>query len=214
VRAPAKVKAIIFDIGRVIISLNLRKAQMGLAEGLQLNAEELWSAIEKDPRWKDWQEGRMSPRDWHGHLTTRLGIALKFEQFVQVWNRTLEPETILSDDFFQVLSSRYCLALLSNTDKIHVGHIEASYSFLKYFPSNLRIYSCSVGTCKPDPLIYREALKACKVKADEAIYIDDIEANVEAARKLGLHGIRFDSPDQMVRELRSLGVEMPVPSTK
>lgn len=209
-----KIKAIIFDIGRVIIRLNLHRVQAGLAEGMTLRPEELWSAIEKDPRWKDWQEGRMSARDWHNNLTSRLGIPLKFEQFSTVWNSILEPKTLIEESLFEALSEKYCLALLSNTDKIHVDYIEANFAFLKYFPPERRIYSCTVGVCKPDPLIYRQALRACKAKAEEAIYIDDIEANVEAARKLGMEGIHFESAEQLQQELRMRGVEIPVTRTK
>ena len=57
----SKIRAIIFDIGRVLVRVDVRRAQVGLAKGLSLTPEELWSAIEKDPRWSDWQEGRMSP---------------------------------------------------------------------------------------------------------------------------------------------------------
>jgi putative hydrolase of the HAD superfamily len=212
--AKGKIKAIIFDIGRVIIHIDLRKAQVGLAEGLTLSPEELWSAIENDPRWKDWQEGRMTARDWHSNLTNRLGIPLKFERFASVWNGILDPKTILGNHVFEALSERYCLALLSNTDKIHVDHMEANFDFMRHFLKARRIYSCTLGASKPEPLIYREALRACKAKAEEAIYIDDIAVNVEAARRLGLHGIQFASPEQLMRDFKHLGVEIPVSPTK
>jgi FMN phosphatase YigB (HAD superfamily) len=85
---------------------------------------------------------------------------------------------------------------------------------MKHFPPAKRIYSCAVGISKPDPLIYREALRACKAEAAEAVYIDDLEANVEAARKLGLQGIRFNSTGQLLQDLRTWGVEIPVSPTK
>ncbi len=86
--APSKFRAIIFDIGRVLIRVDISRAMDGLASGLSLSPQELWSVIEKDPRWLDWQEGRIPPRDWHVHLTKRLGISLTFEQFS---DRSLEP---------------------------------------------------------------------------------------------------------------------------
>jgi putative hydrolase of the HAD superfamily len=103
------------------------------------------------------------------------------------------------------LSRRYRLALLSNTDPVHVAYMTASYDFLSFFPT--RIYSCSVGVSKPNPLIYREALRAAKVRAEEAVYIDDIPAYVEAARHLGMAGIPFQSPQQLDLDLRALGVD-------
>jgi len=205
----AKLRAIIFDIGRVLIRIDVSRAMQGLAAGTggALSPAELWTAIEKDPRWPDWQEGRMSAREWYLHLGKRFGGGLTFEQFTEVWNRVLDPVPIHEDAFFKALSKKYRLALLSNTDPIHVQHMESAYSFFPFFP--VRIYSCAVGASKPNPLIYREALRAVKVQAAEAVYIDDIAAYVEAAQRLGMGGIQFQSPTQLTDGLKDLGVELP-----
>jgi len=84
--------------------------------------------------------------------------------------------------------------------------MEPAFDFFRFFP--VRIYSCKVGASKPNPLIYREALRACKVSAEEALYIDDVEAYVEAARRLGMSGVRFQSPGQLANDLRELGVSI------
>jgi HAD superfamily hydrolase (TIGR01509 family) len=202
---PARLRAIIFDIGRVLVQVDVARAMQGLASGSTLSPSEFWSAIEKDPSWPDWQEGRMAPHDWYLHLTKRLGGSLTFEQFTEVWNRALDPTPIHEDAFLEKLSKRYRLALLSNTDPIHVRHLEATYRFFAFFPT--RIYSCSVGASKPNPLIYSAALRALKVSAGEALYIDDIAAYVEAARRLGMSGVQFQSPAQLTSDLKSLGVD-------
>jgi HAD superfamily hydrolase (TIGR01509 family) len=204
---PANLRAIIFDIGRVLVRIDVTRAMQGLAAGGSLSPSELWTAIEKDPRWHDWQQGRISPRDWYLHLGKRFGGNLSFKQFTEVWNRVLDPTPIHEDAFFKKLSKRYRLALLSNTDAIHVRHMEGAYSFFTFFPT--RIYSCVVGASKPDPLIYREALRALKVQAQEAVYIDDIAAYVEAAQRLGMGGLQFHSPAQLSSDLKSLGVDLP-----
>ena len=202
--AGRKVRAIIFDIGRVLIRIDLGRAMKGIAAGTSLSAEELWSAIENDPRWKDWQEGRISARDWHLHMQRRFGGSATFEDFTEKWNLVLDPEPIHGKELFEKLS-KYRLALLSNTDPIHVAHMESRYDFFSYFP--VRIYSCSVGATKPSPIIFREALRACRVRAEEAVYIDDIAAYVTAAQQLGMAGIQFKSPEQLVASLQELGLQ-------
>jgi len=202
--AAAKYRAIIFDIGRVLIRVDISRAMDGLAAGLSLTPQEVWSAIQNDPRWLDWQEGRISPRDWHLHLTKRLGASLSFDQFSEVWNRALDPHPIHSESFLENLSRNYRLALLSNTDPIHMSHEEVRFPFFRFFP--IRIYSYRVGASKPDPVIYRQALQACKVRAEEAVYVDDVAAYAEAARRLGMAGIVFQSPEQLQSDLRSLGI--------
>ena len=206
-KAKAGIRAIIFDIGRVLVRVNLRNAQSTLANGSPLSPEELWSAIEKDPHWKDWQEGRLSPRDWHQNLSNRFGVSLSFEQFVKAWNSVLDPQPIQPDSLFQNLAKTYRLGLLSNTDPIHVEHLENTYSFYAYFPKPVRTYSCAVGASKPDPLIFQHALKSCKVKANEAVYIDDIPAFAQAAQALGIYGIQYSAPEQLRSELQKIGVQ-------
>ncbi|HVS87595.1 MAG TPA: HAD family phosphatase [Candidatus Acidoferrum sp.] len=202
----AKFRAIIFDIGRVLVSLDVSWAVAGLAECTTLSPADIWSAITNDPLWTDWQEGRISPRDWHLHLTKRLGGSLTFEQFTAVWNRAIDPAPILESGLFERLSKRYRLALLSNTDPIHVAHLESTYGFFRHFPRPARIYSCVVGASKPNPLIYREALRASKARAEEAVYIDDIPSYVQAAKRLGMTGITFQSPEQLKSDLQVLGI--------
>ena len=145
----------------------------------------------------------MSPRDWQLHICRRLGVNLSFEQFSDIWNRVLDPTPVLDSAFLESLSKRYCLAVLSNTDPIHVAELEKRFDFFRFFKH--RIYSYVVGASKPSPLIFRAALQGCKTTADNAIYIDDIPAYVEAARQLGMTGIIFQSPEQLRADLEQFG---------
>ena len=197
-------RAAIFDIGRVLVRLDLARAIEGLSKGTSLTPEELWPAIEKDPRWRDWQEGRISPHDWHLHISKRLGSPLKFGEFCEAWNRTLDPVPLHSDEFFQTLSKKLKLALLSNTDPLHVAQLESTYSFFKFFPASARIYSCAVRASKPSPVIFQAALKAVKAPAAQTVFIDDIRENVQAARSLGLGGIQYRDPVQLRAALNAI----------
>jgi glucose-1-phosphatase len=203
---PRKLRAIIFDIGRVLIRIDVARAVTGLHANLALSPAEVWTAMEKDPRWADWQEGRMSPHDWHLHVRKRFGSAVNFEQFSKAWNLALDPQPIHDSGLFAKLAKGYRLGLLSNTDPIHVAHMELSYDFFRYFP--VRTYSCVVGASKPNPLIFREALRACRVQAEEAVFIDDIVVYVEAARRLGMAGIHFQVVDELPEQLRELGIRV------
>src|ERR1700748_3103420 len=206
---PQKIRAIISDIGRVIVGVDVSRAMQGLSSGIALSPKEIWTAIEKDPRFLDLQDGRISARDWHLHIVRRLGGNLTYEQFIQSWNAALLPETLQPDSLWAGLAKKYRLALLSNTDPIHVAHMESTFTFFKYFP--VRIYSCVVGSSKPNRVIYQHALRATKVKANEAIYIDDLEENVAAAKSLGMIGIHCAVPSILVDGLKSVGVEVASP---
>jgi putative hydrolase of the HAD superfamily len=197
-------RAVIFDIGRVLVKLDLARAIEGLSQGIALSPAELWFAIEKDPRWHDWQEGRISPHDWHLHITKRLGSPLKFEEFREAWNRTLDPVPLQSDDLFASLARKYKLALVSNTDPIHVAHLESNFSFFQFFSRPARIYSCAISASKPSPVIFQAALKAVRTPASQAVFIDDILEYVQVARSLGLHAIQYLNPGQLRSDLNAL----------
>jgi glucose-1-phosphatase len=203
-----QIKTIIFDIGRVLVKVDVSRAMQSLAQGISLSPQELWTAIEKDPRWPDWQEGRISPRDWHLHLAKRLGTTLTFEQFSEAWNRALDPQPIQENSLFELLRKNFRLGLLSNTDPIHVAHLEATFDFFRFFPKSTRTYSCSVGASKPSPLIFRDALKSLRSKAEESVFIDDILGYVDAARNLRMQGIHYQNPVQLREELNSLGATL------
>jgi glucose-1-phosphatase len=206
-------QAIIFDIGRVIVRVNPRRvieplfavvSSGRIAAGMpQLSPEKLWSAIEDDPSWATWQEGRLSPHEWHKHVTGLLGISIGLPEFCAAWNRALDPETILGDELFAKLSSHSRLALLSNTDPIHSEYLEKHFAFVRRFP--VRVYSCDIGSRKPFPLIYQTTLRSLGVSARDALYIDDILEFAEAARYLGLDAIQFENPIQLINELSGRG---------
>lgn len=197
-------RAVIFDVGRVIIGVDLSHSMKALGKRNGLSHDQVLRDLEKDPHWMDWQEGRMTPRDWHAHLSRKLHFTYDFEEFCAIWNSILEPETILADSLFERLATNCSLALLSNTDPIHVAHFEANHSFVNYFL--VRVYSCRVGTSKPSPAIYHHALREVAARPEETMFIDDMHENVLAAATLGMNAFHFTSAHDLLAEFSRLGL--------
>jgi FMN phosphatase YigB (HAD superfamily) len=195
---------VIFDVGRVIIRLDMFRSIAALGKRDGLSHLQVLRELEADPRWPDWQEGRMTPRDWHAHLSKKLHFSYDFEEFCAIWNSVLDPETMLPDLLFERLATKCRLALLSNTDPIHVAHFEATYPFVCLFP--VRVYSCRVGSSKPSPVIYHHALREVGAMPDEAMFIDDMHENAAAAASLGINAFRFTSADELLAEFSRLGL--------
>lgn len=200
-RAP---RAIIFDIGRVIIRVDLSRWSGTLGGHARKSHLEILRELEADARWLDWQEGRMNAHDWHLHVREKFQLPLDFGQFCEVWNSVLDPGTILPDTLFERLAGKYRLALLSNTDPIHVAHIEATFPFVRHFP--VRVYSCRVGSSKPAPLIFHHALREVDALPEETMFIDDLHENVMAAAALGIVGFHFTSAEDLLEEFSRLGL--------
>jgi FMN phosphatase YigB (HAD superfamily) len=202
----AEPQALIFDIGRVILRVNVGRALGALGGGSGLNAEQVWWAIQTDPRWRDWQEGRVAPHDWHEHLTRRFRLSLGFGEFCAVWNSSLERQ-ILDEELFAGLAARYRLGLLSNTDPIHLAHLEANFRFVRHFPT--RVFSCVAGVSKPEAGIYHRAILGTGVPPDKILYIDDVQEYVTAGEQAGMRGLLFRNPEQLLSELHQRGILQP-----
>jgi putative hydrolase of the HAD superfamily len=66
------------------------------------------------------------------------------------------------------------------------------------------IISAEVGVAKPDARIYQYALEKLGVKAEESVFVDDVEKNIAASEALGMHGVLFRTPEQALTELKQL----------
>jgi len=89
--------------------------------------------------------------------------------------------------------------LLSNAPPELRDHILDHFGWTAGFDQ--LTFSCDVGQAKPAPGIYRHCLAGLGVAAEEALFVDDRPANVQAARRLGMTAVRFTGVAALVAEL-------------
>jgi putative hydrolase of the HAD superfamily len=92
----------------------------------------------------------------------------------------------------------YPIALLSNetselNDRLRLLKLEDLFDYV--------LISAEIGVMKPDPTAYRVALQALSVAPQEAVFIDDMLANVRGAQSLGLHTIHSRDCDDLRPEI-------------
>jgi 2-haloacid dehalogenase len=75
------------------------------------------------------------------------------------------------------------------------------FAFLDWFDG--LVVSGEEGMTKPDPAIFRLLLDRFGLDPEATVFVDDSEANVAAARELGIDAVRFTGPGQLRRELRA-----------
>ena len=101
---------------------------------------------------------------------------------------------------------KYSLATLNNEVlELNLYRIQR-FDLGKYFP--VFFSSCFLGLRKPDEAIYHTALNLMQRKADECLFVDDREVNLECPRALGLRTIHFQDARQLRREFAENGVEL------
>lgn len=97
------------------------------------------------------------------------------------------------------------MLVLSNfSDKVKRDN-EDAMDFLQYVDGGILSYRD--GVIKPDPAIYRLLLGRYDLKAEECVFLDDIQSNLDTAAGLGIHTILFRSLKQAQEELLQLGVD-------
>ena len=80
------------------------------------------------------------------------------------------------------------------------------YPFLRAFDGV--VVSSAEGVIKPDPEIFRRLLERFGLAADATVMVDDAPRNIDAAARLGMVTVRFDSPEQLRAELVALGLPL------
>ncbi|OGP84766.1 MAG: hypothetical protein A2Z08_02230 [Deltaproteobacteria bacterium RBG_16_54_11] len=96
----------------------------------------------------------------------------------------------------------YKIGVLSNMEMAMMDYFnEQGYDMF-----DVTIFSCAEGARKPEQWIYKIALDRLQVMPRETVFIDDKEENIAAAVGLGIHGILFTSPGQVIKELIALPV--------
>jgi 2-haloacid dehalogenase len=78
------------------------------------------------------------------------------------------------------------------------------FAFLRWFRGIL--VSGEIRLAKPDPRIFALLIQRFALEPERAVYIDDVEANVAAARPFGIHAIHFTTPARLREELVGLGL--------
>jgi 2-haloacid dehalogenase len=95
----------------------------------------------------------------------------------------------------------YCL---TNAPAETFPTVRSLYDYVGWFDGI--VVSGEVGLIKPDRRIFELLLDKHAIRAEDAVFIDDLAENVEAARALGFHGIHFTAPERLRSELVELGL--------
>jgi epoxide hydrolase-like predicted phosphatase len=104
--------------------------------------------------------------------------------------------------FIRSLMPNYKTALLSNAWSGARNILTITRPCIDAFHHS--IFSYEVGMAKPDPEIYKLILKRLDVKPEQAIFVDDMAENIQAANQLGIHGIQFMNTQQAINAVSDL----------
>ena len=201
-------KNIVFDLGGVLFNRDKNKCTQAFIDFFAfIRSERMpWFWEEYDRGTSTLDEVTDTLCAMHGCSRAECEANLRRSIDLQ---ETVKPTERL---VYDLKAAGYKLYVLSNMSREFI-------EFLRRFPVyrlfDGEVVSCEEGTVKPEPRIYEILLERYALNPAETLFIDDRQANIEAAERLGIHGHLFDShdPQKTCDELRKALLKQPIAPT-
>ncbi|MCX5872803.1 MAG: HAD family phosphatase [Deltaproteobacteria bacterium] len=201
---------VIFDLGNVLVPFDWRIAVHGLLEHLP---RDLAEKAGKDPKVlalaisdiiEALEIGSINFEEFHGQVVARTGLTTDASQFRRIWCEIFSVDVEMTR-LGQLLTRRYDVWLASNTDEAHFSYIIEKFPEVLFYKKAALSYK--MGIMKPDQGYFVKALELFGIEPEQALFIDDLLENVQAARKLGITGIQFTNYRTLLGQLAELGLQ-------
>lgn len=196
-----KIKAVFFDFGGVIQRTEYQAPRQQLAQRFGMEYEDIDNIVFNSPTAKQATVGEIPVNKHWEAVAKRLKVDKKEIEKVEAefFAGDLLDLSIL--EYLRSLRPRYVTGLISNAwsdmrEYLIRKKIDDAFEHLTI--------SAEVGMAKPETKIYHLALEQAQVKAGEAVFVDDVLANIEACEAVGMKGIHFKDPHASMEKLKKL----------
>ena len=197
-----RIKAVIWDMGGVLLRTENREPRIALAAKFGLTYEMLESIVYGSRTATQAAAGQIPVAEHWKSVQSLLKIPNdEMRDFkIAFWaGDTVDTELV---NWIDQLRPKYKTALLSNAWEDMRDKATKYYPFLHAF--DLSVFSAEVKLAKPDAAFYKWMLDKLQVSAEEAIFVDDMLENIVAAKLLGIHGVRFLNRAQTIEDVETV----------
>ena len=179
------IDTIIFDFGDIFINLD---KQATISKFQKLGMTEWTSELDRINIL--FEKGEISPELFIAGFQKEIPNASR-EEILEAWNAILADFPLYRLEFLQLLSKKYRLFLLSNTDSIHIETFEnkTGISFYSdFYQCFEKVYfSFEIGMRKPNADVFQYLINKHELSPKRTLFIDDKKENTDSAAALGLH---------------------------
>ena len=199
-------KSFLFDIGNVIctfdFSLVLSRLQ---AQSIQSDVPPPHSI---DSIKDSYETGLLSENEFIATIIRITGFTGNRKEFTRIWCDIFTENRQMTNLVMKLKAQGHNLYLLSNTNHLHLEHLKRNFPAFTHFSGG--IFSHMVGVMKPQSEIYQMALDHFSLKAEETIYVDDLEENIDAGKRLNLlsHQYSIENHHLFTQWLSGIGINL------
>lgn len=198
------VQNIIFDLGGVLLELDLARTRNEFIRLGIDNIDELIRIGHASSFFKDYEAGTISDEQFVSKARDLAKTGTTSQEIILAWNNMLLDFPVERIEFLKSLKKKYRLFLFSNTNAIHLISFQQKY--LDKFGSHLdelfekAWYSHVIKQRKPDVAAYQYVVGDAGIDPSVTLFIDDALVNVEGARQAGLQA-RHLEPGKTILDL-------------
>tara|TARA_R110000737_G_scaffold98184_2_gene132448 strand:- start:28418 stop:29035 length:618 start_codon:yes stop_codon:yes gene_type:complete len=194
----SSVKAILFDLGGVLINLDYQKTIHAFEKMGIENFDTLYSQAQQDDLFDDFETGKISSFHFINRILDLLPQGSNPNQVVSAWNAMILDFPMNRLDLLENLSKKYPICLLSNTNDLHMEKVrrelkKTSNKALEDF-FNTIFLSQEIGLRKPTKEVFEYVSQKIGVSPEEILFIDDSIQHIESAKNIGFQTIHLTMP--------------------
>ena len=186
-----QIKAIIFDLGGVLLNLDYQLTISAFTELGLHNSEALFSQKSQTSIFDDFETGKISAEKFRAEVRSLLPNVVTDEQIDTAWNTMLLDFPQNRFDLVKTLSTQYRIFLLSNTNEIHmawfknyINQLFGENVFFELF--EVAYLSNEMGMRKPNKEIFDFVLNKNILDGESTLFIDDSAQHLVGAKEAGL----------------------------
>jgi FMN phosphatase YigB (HAD superfamily) len=202
-----EVDAFVFDIGNVLVEFDFGPAYEAISEKsvLKKGGKAVEDAL--DPIKRVYEDGGMGRAEFMARSFELLGYQGTAAEFQRTWENIFTINAQM-ESVLRGLSGRYPLFLLSNTNDLHRDFLFSQFPVFGLFQAG--IYSYEVRVSKPEPEIFEITRERFGLNPARTLFVDDLAANVESARRLGFRCHRYarKAHGEFLEELKRVGANL------
>jgi putative hydrolase of the HAD superfamily len=206
------IRAVISDFGGVLTTPLLRsfaaiQDEIGIEAGTLGRAMQRIAEREGEHPLFELERGTITEADFldklQRELASDLGHEPELKRFGEIYFEALDVNEPMIGVMREARSRGFRTALLTNNVREWEPHWRAMLPVDEIF--EVIVDSARVGLRKPEPQIYELTVERLDdgIGASECLFVDDVEVNIEAARKLGMAAVHFRSNDQAIPEIQA-----------
>ncbi len=199
-------KTIIFDLGNVIVPLDFAAGAEAWSAATGMPPEEVRRRMASVDLYRAYEVGELSTPQFHTGMEALFEMRFEETTLMNLWSSIFSEPTLIDPELLMKLKQRYRLVLLSNTNDLHFRFIRRHYPVMELFDEYILSYE--VQSMKPAPAIYHAAIAAARCPAEQCFFTDDLAANIEAARAVGLDAEVFVDEVTLRGHLHERGVKL------